>query len=66
MPTNDVILVAEMVERSRAETVGMSAAEQEAYFFAKHYLRARQRTTTYLQDLSTARTTAAWTASTSL
>ena len=39
MPTNDVILVAEMVERSRVETAGMTAAEQEAYFFAKHYLK---------------------------
>jgi hypothetical protein len=40
MPTNDAILVAEMVERSRDETDGMSAAEQEAYFFAKHYLKS--------------------------
>jgi hypothetical protein len=39
LPSNDVILVAEMVERSREETVGLSAAEQEAYFFAKHYLK---------------------------
>jgi len=37
---NDVTLLEDMVARSRNESVGLSAAEQEAYFVAKHYLRA--------------------------
>ena len=36
---NDVFLLAGMVEKSRAETSGLDASEQEAYFVAKHYLR---------------------------
>lgn len=40
MSSNDVILLEDMVNRSRFETSGLSAAEQEAYFVAKHYLRA--------------------------
>lgn len=39
MGSNDVILLEDMVERSRSETVGMTAAQQEAYFVSKHYLR---------------------------
>lgn len=39
MPANDVLLVDEMVFRSRAESSGLEPAQQEAYFFAKHYLK---------------------------
>ena len=39
MSANDVVLLEDMVNRSRAETVGLLPAEQEAYFSAKHYLR---------------------------
>ena len=39
MSSNDVILLEDMVDRSRFETSLLSAAEQEAYFVAKHYLR---------------------------
>lgn len=39
MSANDVVLLQEMVDRSREETAGLSAAEQEAYFVSKHYLR---------------------------
>lgn len=39
MSSNDVILLEDMVERSRIETAGLTASEQEAYFVAKHYLR---------------------------
>lgn len=38
MGANDVILLTDMVERSRRETVGLNAAEQEAYFVSSHYL----------------------------
>jgi hypothetical protein len=37
--SNDVVLLTDMVERSRIETAGLSQAEQEAFFVAKHYLR---------------------------
>lgn len=37
--SNDVILLEDMVERSRLETLGLLPAEQEAYFVSKHYLR---------------------------
>jgi hypothetical protein len=36
---NDVFLLAGMVDKSRAETVGLSPSEQETYFVARHYLR---------------------------
>ena len=39
MANNDVVLLEDMIEKSRAETEGMSAAEQETYFFAKQYLK---------------------------
>lgn len=39
MAANDVILLSERVEASRTETAGLSASEQETYFFAKHYLK---------------------------
>lgn len=38
MSANDVILLEGMVERSRLETAGLSASEQEAYFVSRHYL----------------------------
>lgn len=40
MPSNDVVLLADMVDRSRKETGTLSDPEQEAFFVAKHYLRA--------------------------
>lgn len=40
MAANDVILLSEMVDRSRAETADLTPAEQESYFFAKQYLKA--------------------------
>lgn len=40
MAANDVILLGERIDASRAETEGLSRSEQEAYFFAKHYLKA--------------------------
>ena len=40
MAANDVILLGEMVDRSRVETDGLTASEQETYFFAKHFLKA--------------------------
>lgn len=39
MSANDVVLLADMIERSRSETVGLTASQQETYFVAKHYLR---------------------------
>lgn len=39
MGANDVILLEDMVNRSRVETAGLTCPEQEAYFVAKHYLR---------------------------
>lgn len=39
MTANDVYLLAAMIEKSRIETAGLSAAEQETYFVARHYLR---------------------------
>ncbi|WP_431247785.1 AIPR family protein [Leifsonia xyli] len=38
MGANDVVLLEDMVERSRRETEGFNAAEQEAYFVSWHYL----------------------------
>lgn len=38
MANNDVILVQEMIERNRRETEMLSISEQDAYFFARHYL----------------------------
>lgn len=38
MGANDVVLLEAMVERSRLETEGFNAAEQEAYFVSRHYL----------------------------
>lgn len=38
MGANDVVLLEDMVERSRRETDGYNAAEQEAYFVSYHYL----------------------------
>ncbi|MFG1909436.1 AIPR family protein [Kribbella sp. NPDC048928] len=39
MSSNDVILLEDMINRSRTEMTGLSVAEQEAYFVSKHYLR---------------------------
>src|ERR1700752_1144437 len=39
MRSNDVVLLADMVDRSRKETGSLSAPEQEAFFAAKNYLR---------------------------
>lgn len=38
MGANDVVLLEDMVERSRRETEGFNASEQEAYFVSWHYL----------------------------
>ncbi|MGJ0202805.1 AIPR family protein [Leucobacter sp. gxy201] len=38
MGANDVVLLEDMVERSRLETAGFNAAEQEAYFVSSNYL----------------------------
>ena len=38
MGANDVVLLEDMLERSRRETDGLNTAEQEAYFVAYHYL----------------------------
>lgn len=38
MGANDVVLLEDMVERSRRETDGFNPAEQEAYFVSAHYL----------------------------
>ncbi|KRE94059.1 hypothetical protein ASG76_11715 [Nocardioides sp. Soil774] len=38
MSANDVILLEDMVNRSRVETAGLTPAEQEAYFVSRHYL----------------------------
>lgn len=38
MGVNDVVLLEDMVERSRRETEGYNPAEQEAYFVSSHYL----------------------------
>lgn len=38
MGANDVVLLEDMVERSRRETDGLNAAEQDAYFVSSHYL----------------------------
>ncbi len=38
MSANDVVLLEDMVERSRRETRGLSPSEQEAYFVSWHYL----------------------------
>src|SRR5690625_5148628 len=38
MGANDVILLEDMVERSRRETAGLNPSEQEAYFVSWHYL----------------------------
>ncbi len=38
MGANDVVLLEDMVERSRRETAGYNSAEQEAYFVSSHYL----------------------------
>lgn len=40
MKNNDVLLLASMIDRSRAETATLTQAEQEVFFVAKHYLRA--------------------------
>jgi hypothetical protein len=40
MAANDVVLLKERIEASRTETDGLTASEQEAYFFARHYLKA--------------------------
>lgn len=40
MSLNDVTLLADMIAKSRLESVGLSSAEQEAYFVAKNYLQA--------------------------
>lgn len=40
MKNNDVVLLAAMIDRSRAETATLSGPEQEVFFVAKHYLRA--------------------------
>lgn len=39
MSSNDVVLLADMVEKSRSETNGLNAAEQEAYFVSKQFLK---------------------------
>lgn len=39
MSSNDVVLLADMIEKSRSETSGLGTAEQEAYFFSKHFLK---------------------------
>jgi len=39
MASNDVILLADMVDTSREETEGLSPSEQETYFLARHYLK---------------------------
>lgn len=39
MSDNDVLLLSGMIEKSRQETNELSASEQEAYFFSKHYLK---------------------------
>lgn len=44
MARNDVVLLGDMLERSRQEAVGLSAPEQEAYFVAKHMLRVYRPT----------------------
>lgn len=38
MSANDVLLLKDMIDRSRLETSGLNASEQEAYFSARHYL----------------------------
>lgn len=40
MGANDVLLLQDMLERSRKETDGLNRAEQEAYFVSSHYLSA--------------------------
>lgn len=39
MASNDVVLLQDMIDRSRSESTGLDDASQEAYFVAKHYLR---------------------------
>ncbi|MGJ0118140.1 AIPR family protein [Williamsia sp. MIQD14] len=39
MPSNDVVLLADMLLRSRGDNSFLSNSAQEAYFVAKHYLR---------------------------
>ncbi|ROS73070.1 AIPR family protein [Cellulomonas sp. PhB143] len=39
MAANDVILLADMLNRTRIEADGLNPAEQEAYFLAHHYLK---------------------------
>ncbi|HET7385302.1 MAG TPA: AIPR family protein [Nocardioidaceae bacterium] len=38
MSANDVILLEDMIDRSRLETAGLNPPEQEAYFVSRHYL----------------------------
>lgn len=40
MSANDVILLQDMLEKSRRETAGLSPSEQEAFFVSNHYLNA--------------------------
>lgn len=38
MSANDVILLTDMIDRTRLETVSLNDSEQETYFVARHYL----------------------------
>ncbi|MFS3127559.1 AIPR family protein [Nocardioides sp. Bht2] len=40
MSANDVILLTDMVDRTRLETASLNDSEQETYFVARHYLSA--------------------------